>query len=61
MQFQTHPKSPLNKKKKSREKLRDMEINDISLKNIFQNAQKHLRVYDFLLKYLRDTDLIKRI
>ncbi len=43
------------------EKLRDMEINDISAKNIFQNAQKQLRVYDFLLKYLRDTDLIRII
>ncbi len=42
------------------EKLRDMEINDISVKNIFQNAQKKLRVYDFILKCLRDTDLIRR-
>ncbi len=43
------------------EKLRDMEINEISVKNIFQNAQKQLRVYDFLLKYLRDPDLIRII
>ncbi len=43
------------------ENLRDMEISDISVKNIFQNAQKQLKVYDFILKYSRNTDLIRRI
>ncbi len=38
-----------------------MEISVISVKIIFQNAQKQLKVYDFLLKYLRDTGLMNRI
>jgi ribonuclease HI len=42
-------------------KLKDLEMNVISVKDIFQNAQKQSKIYGFLLKFLRDTGLINRI